>query len=168
MKRRALSTLLAFIMALSLLPGTALAVTVASGKCGDNATWSLDDAGVLTVSGTGAMKDYGSANSTPWYARRNDVTKIIVGNGITSVGTHAFTGCQNTNSAEIGNSVISIKKWAFSDCRNLSSVKIPLSMASIDAAFLNCSRIRTINYAGTEAQWNEVNINYQNYANLFG
>ena len=28
---------------------------VASGSCGENVTWTLDDSGLLTISGSGAM-----------------------------------------------------------------------------------------------------------------
>ena len=38
---------------------TVSADEVGSGSCGDNATWSYDDNGTLTISGTGAMYDYG-------------------------------------------------------------------------------------------------------------
>ena len=36
---------------------------VASGICGDNLTWSLDSAGTLTISGSGAMTDYSINNA---------------------------------------------------------------------------------------------------------
>ena len=33
----------------------ASAETVANGTCGDNVTWTLDDEGLVTISGTGKM-----------------------------------------------------------------------------------------------------------------
>ncbi len=44
-----------------LLPGAARAGVVVSGTCGasgDNLTWTLDDAGTLTISGSGEMDNY--------------------------------------------------------------------------------------------------------------
>lgn len=46
------------------------ASTVASGECGadgNNLTWTLDSAGVLTVSGNGEMADF-SFSGQPWYS----------------------------------------------------------------------------------------------------
>ena len=48
----------------------AIAAEVASGTCGaqgDNLTWTLDDSGTLTISGTGDMADYDEATDVPWY-----------------------------------------------------------------------------------------------------
>ena len=53
MKNRVLSLILTLFMVVSLfsaLPITASAAT--SGTCGDNLTWTLDDSGTLTISGT--------------------------------------------------------------------------------------------------------------------
>ena len=56
------------LLAVLMLPGLALeaaAETVTSGSCGENLTWTLDDAGTLTISGTGGMTDYSSYSDTP-------------------------------------------------------------------------------------------------------
>ena len=67
MKKRISSFVLAVLMIASLLPATALAADiVASGTCGaegdgSNLTWMLDIEGVLTISGTGDMRNYDSS-----------------------------------------------------------------------------------------------------------
>ena len=38
--------------------GAQIAHADGTGKCGDNLTWSLDDVGNLTISGTGEMSNY--------------------------------------------------------------------------------------------------------------
>ena len=68
MKQRLTSTLLALALLLSLAPLFPLQTqaaeesettpTTASGTCGENLTWELDEYGVLTISGKGAMNDY--------------------------------------------------------------------------------------------------------------
>lgn len=60
---RLLALLLAFVMTFSLLPTVAWAADETSGDCSLNTdgsvTWSYDaDTTTLTISGTGAMKDY--------------------------------------------------------------------------------------------------------------
>lgn len=55
------SILLVFAMLISFLPVTARAEGTVGGTCGDNLTWTFDEAsGMLTISGTGDMYDYGS------------------------------------------------------------------------------------------------------------
>ena len=62
MKRKVLSLVICFVLLVSLLPQTvvfASTTIVASGTCGDNLTWALDDEGTLTISGEGEMDYYG-------------------------------------------------------------------------------------------------------------
>ena len=123
---------------------TATAGTViASGSCGangDNLTWTLDDTGLLTISGTGAMKDYSSSSGTPWYENKNNITKVSVETGVTSIGSFAFSDCSSLTSVTIPNSVTSIGDAAFRFCNSLTSVTIPDSVTSIGQdAFQGCS-----------------------------
>lgn len=39
--------------------------TTASSKCGANLTWTLDDSGTLTISGSGEMYNYTSSSRAP-------------------------------------------------------------------------------------------------------
>lgn len=92
MKRKFLASLLAVCMALGLLPVTARAAEVASGDCGaegSNLKWTLDDAGTLTISGTGAMKDYGVIdNPSPWGIGHHT---LVIGEGVTPSETSRST-----------------------------------------------------------------------------
>ena len=74
--------------------------TIASGVCGENLTWILDDKGTLTISGTGEMKDYvwdsdSKSANTPWWAYRDKIEKIIIYNGVTTIGNFAFNDCKS-------------------------------------------------------------------------
>ena len=54
--RKLAAILIALMLVIQCLPATAAAAaTVESGKCGDTLTWKLDDAGTLTISGSGTM-----------------------------------------------------------------------------------------------------------------
>ena len=118
---------------------------VDSGTCGangDNLTWTLDDTGLLTISGTGAMKDYFSSSRLPWYGDRNSITSVVIESGATSIGDFAFEECSSLTSVEIPNSVTSIGYSAFANCSGLTSVEIPNSVTSIgDYAFYKCSSL---------------------------
>ena len=122
---------------------------VASGYCGGegdgtNLSWMLDDNGVLTISGTGAMEDF-TVNTTPWYENKNSITSIIIENGLTNIGDYAFSYCKTLTNATIPNSVTSIDSHAFSNCNKLTSVTIPDSVTSIGSdAFSSCSALTNI------------------------
>lgn len=64
-------------------------MATSSGTYGDNLTWTLDDAGKLTISGTGAMEEC----FVPWYGLRDSVKTVVIENGVTSIGEGAFDGC---------------------------------------------------------------------------
>ena len=73
------------------------AEVIASGTCGENLTWTLDSSGVLTVSGTGEMEGY---NSAPWSADRELIQRVVIEEGVTSVGINAFNGCSRGTATE--------------------------------------------------------------------
>ncbi|MCI8440647.1 MAG: leucine-rich repeat protein [Oscillospiraceae bacterium] len=150
MRKRILATVLTLFMMLGILPVRAWAAVVTSGECGDrgdNVTWSLDDSGTLTISGTGKMMDYHSGNytSVPWYDNRERIQTIVIQDGVTSIGNKAFSKCINLISITISDSIASIGSSAFETCTNLTSIDIPLGVTSIGArAFAACSSLISV------------------------
>ena len=117
---------------------------MASGSCGENLTWTLDDAGLLTISGTGAMTDWNSQGA-PWYSRRENIKEILIEKGVTSIGTDAFYGCSSLTRVSIPASVTSIGDDSFGLCTSLTSVMIPTSVTSIGVfAFARCSSLTSM------------------------
>ena len=121
------------------------AAIVASGVCGgegENLTWTLDENGVLTISGVGAMADYASANDQPWSDRRRDIKSVVILDGVTSVGRYAFCSCRNMTDVVIPDSVTSVGFAAFYVCAGLEEVVIPDSVTSMgQSAFNGCSAL---------------------------
>ena len=148
---KALSLLLVILMVLSVSPSALLngiitipAFAETSGTCGDNLTWTLDDDGTLTISGTGAMDDY-DYNNYPWYLYRERVKNVIIENGVTAINAYAFYDCGSLTSVTIPDSVKSIGISAFEDCGVLANVIIPDSVETIgEYAFYNCGNLYSV------------------------
>ena len=119
---------------------------VASGTCGADLTWSLDDAGTLTISGTGGMDNYDyQYNTSPWYSVKSSVKTVKIESGVTNIGSTAFYNCSNLASIDISNSVTSIGTAAFCSCSSLTSINIPDGVTSIgDSAFSGCNSLTSI------------------------
>ena len=120
-----------------------------SGSCGKNATWELYKDGTLYIKGTGAMQDYNwNYNETtkivttgaPWHDSHSaSVKKLVVEDGITSIGNEAFSDCESLVSAELAEGITSIGDGTFTACRDLEKINIPNSVTSIGYdAFYSC------------------------------
>jgi len=137
---------------------------VASGYCGaegngENLSWQLDSAGVLTFSGTGAMQDFNKGVLSPWYDIKNDIKKVNIPNSVTNIGGSAFVGCKSLTSISIPNSVTSIGWGAFYNS-SISSITIPNGVTSIsDSTFKECHSLTSVSIPnsvtsiGNDAFW---------------
>lgn len=93
------------------------------GAEGSDLTWELTD-GTLTISGTGAMKDYGYSGraEVPWYDQRNTITKVVFENDVTHIGSFAFYQHTALTSFEMADSVVSFGQGAFQGCSALTTI----------------------------------------------
>ena len=118
----------------------------ASGRCGDSITWTLDDSGNLTLSGSGEMWNYGIVTS-PF--KDYGIKTVTIGDGITSIGDYAFYSCRGLTELTLPNSVTSIGNpnsvtsigwYAFQGCTGLTELTLPNSVTSIGGcAFEGCN-----------------------------
>ncbi|WP_449016437.1 leucine-rich repeat domain-containing protein [Prevotella sp.] len=130
-----------YILLIALLMGLS-AKAGKSGFCGPHLKWHLTDYGVLTISGKGIMKDYTSWS--PWIY--DSVKRVIIADGVTTIGDNAFNGCSSLTSVTIPNSVTTIGWRAFSGCSSLTSVTIPNSVTTIGhEAFSGCTNLQKVN-----------------------
>ena len=143
MRKKFCSLILALSMILSFVPVVNVSAETTSGTCGDNLTWTLDDEGVLTISGKGDMTDY-SYNGSPFYNNTN-VKTVVIRNGATNISRNTFYGCSNLKSITIPNGVTSIGMNAFKNCNSLTNITIPNGVTSIGMfAFENCIGLTNI------------------------
>lgn len=107
-----------------------------SGVCGENLTWNLSSDGTLTISGTGDMYDYssdgiGGIPAPPWISHADSISKILIDEGVTSIGSHAFVWCKNVDYFYLPNGLISIEPFAFYGCSSDVSIVLPDTMSRI-------------------------------------
>lgn len=149
----------AAVIMLALICVGAASADIGSNNCGaegSNVTWTLNSEGVLSITGTGAMKNYDydedynydydlSAPTTPWKNYLRQIKSVMISNGMTRIGNGAFGGCSSMTGIEIPDSVTSIGNDAFCYRINLTSIALPGSMTSIGGnAFFCCSRLTSI------------------------
>ncbi len=152
------------------------------GICGSEVNWSYDlETKAMTISGTGAMYDY-DFNNRPWEEYEDEIESVIISDGVTSVGDHAFDDCDKITIVTIGSDVTTIGIFAFNSCdvlakaiigdsvtsigmaafqstQYLTDVILPESLTSIDDyAFYYCNKLTDIYYKGSQAQWTGISI----------
>jgi len=179
------------------------------GSCGDNLSFMLYGDGTLEIYGEGDMWNCSYTSSAPWYSNITSIEKVIIKDGVTSVGESAFSfctslvsinipesvtsigmggffGCEDLANIDIPKSVTSIGERAFSSCTSLASINIPDGVTSIgdftfynctsltsivipdsvatisEWAFDGCTKLSTVNYIGTEEEWNKITIGSNN------
>ena len=169
--KRVISAALAVSMAVSMMPATAVsafatdvgnsvAVQTAedskttNNSCGkttaDSVTWDFDQTtGTLTISGTGDMADYTSESQQPWYSNANNIEKIVINEGVKSIGAQSFRALSNVKQVTLADSVESIGDMAFVNTgknateapilhlgKNVSSISTDALKANKFAAFI--------------------------------
>lgn len=146
-----LLALLAAVCGLLTFSAAAESAVVESGTCGENLTWTLDAAGTLTVSGTGAMKDY-NYEGAPWYQSRDSIKTVVIESGVTTIGEHAFSSCSSLTSINFQDSVTVIGEYAFESCSSLTSITIPESVTAIGGfAFYGCFSLTDVSITDLDA-----------------
>lgn len=116
--------------------------TLDSGTLNGGLNWKLTNAGTLTISGSGPMPDFG-ASDQPWNKNSDNISKVVIGDGVTSIGSCAFWNCK-LFSAQISSSVKTIGNNAFRGSP-IISVTIPSSVKTIgDSAFYGCQNLSSV------------------------
>lgn len=131
---------------LALMMAVATGAWAESGTCGTNAKWELNG-GKLTISGTGQMISWISSSKVPWNSYRSQITSLVIGDGVTSIGSYAFMGCANLASVSIPESVTDIQMNAFAMCVSLKEVTLPASVETLGRdAFSNCNSLAKVTF----------------------
>ena len=95
------------------------------------------------------------------FAYHKNLKSITIPDSVRYIDQYAFYECTGLTSAIIPDSVTSIENNAFYGCTDLANVVIPETVTSIGGyAFSLCKGLKNIYYAGTQAQWNDLGVDY--------
>lgn len=120
-------------MVLGILPALPVGTLAAqTGSCGQNVTWEYAD-GTLSLSGTGPTVDYQMINTSttddyPWAAYADQITTVVVGEGITTLENYLFYGLKNLTSVTLPSTLQRTETRVFKNCSSLESITIPSSL----------------------------------------
>ena len=118
---------------------------IASGTCGDNLTWRLTEEYELIIEGTGAMLDYSNESAAPWQDYKASIKSVDIKEGVTSVGSWAFSRCATLTDVSIAESVTRIGGDAFRECLMLEEIALPEGLTELGTGvFLYCSALKSI------------------------
>ena len=117
-----------------------------TGTCGDDITWELQSDGTLVISGTGPMPESTDPNFLNlWTERKNEIKKVIIQEGVTSIARGAFFDSQKLESVRLPDSIKTIDELAFGACTNLTDINIPDGLENLgNYVFGNCNKLKSI------------------------
>ena len=119
---------------------------VAKGSCGTNVEWSLNSTGVLTISGSGQMKNYTYKSEMPWYKYNGAIKSVVIKDGITTIGDYAFYGMNSVKQIQIPEGVKTIGTYAFKNSTGFAEMQLPKSLTKLgESAFYGCTSLNKIN-----------------------
>lgn len=119
-----------------------------------NITWKLTKDGTLYLSGKGEMPNWvvdpgyfeeiHRHINTPWIEYKNQIKKVIIDSGITTISEGTFSDYRNLKNVILPDGVTKIEDEAFGDCISLEKVNLPDSLVTLERAFPNCRELNNI------------------------
>ncbi len=149
----------AYTAAFSAIPVTNGCCGLLSENGGSNLLWRVEDTDrngtfdtlfVCTnpAAASGAdfsMRDYGSRNDLPWLHSVGTLERVVVCDGVATVGANAFSGFRSVRDVSFPEGLVNVGSGAFSSCVALSSVSLPESIRTLCVqAFSGCTGLRRV------------------------
>lgn len=121
---------------------------------GNGLYWEMTDNGILIISGNGDMINFKGSGDSPWYSNRNKIHKVIIEEGVTSIGSFAFTGKYQKDyifeEISFPSTLKKIELSSFCDNKNLRALKFNEGLEYIGYnAFFSCSGLTKIEMPNT-------------------
>lgn len=122
-------------------PSDGAADTVEKSGTENDLKWTLTKAGILTISGNGAIPDYNPTENIMPSWNTETFNTVIIEDGVTSIGDYAFYQKASLLSAQLPDSITKIGNSAFRET-GLVGITIPKKVTHIgDNAFRQCPNL---------------------------
>lgn len=119
-----------------------------SGTCGNNILWSFDaTTGILNIQGSGPMNstEYNTWSvNQPWKDHLESIKKVVISEGITTVGYRLFADCINLQEVVLPSTLDTIGVSTFSKCESLENINLPEQLLYIGGSAFLWSGLKTI------------------------
>ena len=133
-------------------------ISPSSGSYGEFLKWTLDSDGVLTISGNGPMPD---SCIEDYYSDTKKATKVVISDGVTSIGDYAFIEFHDLKSVSIPDTVTRIGKCALAFCYGIKSIDIPASVVSLgEGALSYCAGFESITIPSSVTEIEDYTFSY--------
>ena len=127
---------------------------------GDGVWATMDENGVCTIGGAGDVNLTEGAGH-PLADVKAKITRVVVGDGITSIGPRFFQDFWNLGEVTIGPDVTSIGDYAFQRCYGLTNVVCEATSVTVGTgAFIRCNSLETMSFASNPT-WGEMSFKIQ-------
>lgn len=145
MNKKLICLLLVSLLLMVLLPCKPVAANgPTSGNLGDTVTWEFED-GTLTISGEGYMEGLSTNRHPEWYYLKDEITKVVVEEGVLKVGSRFCKDCVNLTQVQLPSTIKFLDPQCFMNCKSLESITIPSGVTSIGgSAFAGCTSLKTV------------------------
>ena len=122
-------------------------IDVDGGDVSSSITWSINtETGVLMINGKGAMPDYPVFSDTPWNLYSSYLKTVVIGKGITEIGSCSFENCTGLTSLTLSATVVDIGDYAFAGT-SISRLSLPAKLLTIgESAFEGCSSLVSVTF----------------------
>ena len=119
--------------------------------------WTLTDDGVLTFTPSGEKLENGETNlknywkvngvlTLPWSAYAEQITEVVISDGIHDIGQMAFYELPNLKRVTLGADIVEIRNYAFKNCKNLTTINLENVDFIREGAFYGCSALENISF----------------------
>ena len=126
--------------------------SIASGNCGPDLTWVLDQNYVLTISGTGDMYHYVTSSGAPWAEYAADIQEVCLPEGLTGIGYYNFYGFSSLTSIHFPTTLARLYPSAIGACPNLTELYFEGSAPVIDDGAMDVPSA-TVTVPGYDDTW---------------
>ena len=124
---------------------TSIAIPSSVTSIGNSAFSGCSNLTAVTINSNALLSKSYSSSSNINKLFGSQVTEYVLGEGVTSIGDYAFSGCSGLTSITVPNTVTSIGSSAFYNCSGLTSVTIPSNVTSIESsAFSGCNGLNKV------------------------